>query len=86
MHPRVAPPARLTRERAAQVCGRSDAFALRVQGTSMIDALIGDGDIVILDPAQSCDDGEMVAVWLSYTNETTLKKLFHENGRRAVWC
>ena len=65
----------------AQVRGRSGAFALRVQGTSMIDALIGDGDIVILEPARSCDDGEMVAVWLRDKNETTLKKLFHENGR-----
>ena len=65
----------------AQVRGRTDAFALRVQGTSMIDALIDDGDIVILEPAQSCDDGDMVAVWLRDENETTLKKLFHEGER-----
>ena len=65
----------------AQVRGCTNAFALRVQGTSMIDALIDDGDIVILEPAQSCDDGEMVAVWLRDENETTLKKLFHEGER-----
>ena len=65
----------------AQTRGRPNAFALRVQGTSMIDALIDDGDIVILEPTQSCDDGDMVAVWLRDENETTLKKFFHEGSR-----
>ncbi len=65
----------------AQTRGRSNAFALTVQGTSMIDALIDDGDIVILEPTQSCDDGDMVAVWLRDENETTLKKFFHEGSR-----
>ncbi len=65
----------------AQTRGRPNAFALRVQGTSMIDALIDDGDIVILEPTQSCDDGDMVAVWLRDENETTLKKFFHEGER-----
>ena len=64
-----------------QVQGRSNAFALRVEGDSMIDALINDGDIVLLEPAQSCDDGEMVAVWLKDENETTLKKFFREGER-----
>ena len=65
----------------AQTGGRPGAFALRVEGTSMIDALIDDGDIVILEPTLSCDDGEMVAVWLREENETTLKKLYHEGDR-----
>ncbi|RLT28466.1 MAG: repressor LexA [Chloroflexi bacterium] len=64
-----------------QVKGRTNAFALRVEGTSMIDALINDGDIVILEPTQSCDDGDVVAVWLKAENETTLKKFFHEGDR-----
>lgn len=64
-----------------QTRGRANAFALKVEGTSMIDALINDGDIVILEPTQSCDDGEMVAVWLKAENETTLKKFFHEGDR-----
>lgn len=64
-----------------QTGGRSNVFALRVDGNSMIDALINDGDIVILEPTQSCDDGEMVAVWLKAENETTLKKFFHEGHR-----
>ena len=64
-----------------QTGGRSNVFALRVDGNSMVDALINDGDIVILEPTRSCDDGEMVAVWLKAENETTLKKFFHEGER-----
>ncbi len=64
-----------------QTRGRANAYALRVEGTSMIDALINDGDIVILEPTRSCDDGDMVAVWLKAENETTLKKFFHEGSR-----
>ncbi|MBL8098574.1 MAG: repressor LexA [Anaerolineales bacterium] len=55
-----------------------DLFALQVQGDSMIDAMINDGDIVILKPAQDVRNGEMVAIWLSDKNETTLKYYFKE--------
>ena len=58
-----------------------DLFALRVKGTSMIDALINDGDVVILEPATSVDDGEMAAVYLKDANEVTLKKFFREGER-----
>lgn len=64
-----------------QTRGRDHVFALRVEGTSMIDALINDGDIVIMESTHSCDDGDMVAVWLKQENETTLKKFFHEGDR-----
>ena len=47
----------------------------------MIDALIDDGDIVILDAVNSVENGEMAAVWLTDRNETTLKKFYQENGR-----
>ena len=66
---------------AEQTRGREDVFALRVEGTSMIDALVNDGDIVILEFTASCDDGDVVAVWLKDENETTLKQLFHEGER-----
>ncbi|MSQ36284.1 MAG: repressor LexA [Dehalococcoidia bacterium] len=64
-----------------QTRGRAGAYALRVEGSSMIDALINDGDIVILEPTHSCDDGDMVAVWLKAENETTLKRFYHEGAR-----
>ena len=56
-------------------------YGLRVQGTSMIDALINDGDIVVLEPADTVRDGEMAAVWLKDTNEVTLKKVYREGAR-----
>jgi len=70
-----------TIELTEEQTGGKQVFALRVEGNSMIDALINDGDIVILEPVHSCDDGEMVAVWLKSENETTLKKFFHEGDR-----
>jgi len=59
----------------------SQAFALRVKGTSMIDALVDDGDIVVLEAVSSVDDGEMIAAWLTNQEEATLKKLYREKGR-----
>ena len=56
-------------------------FALEVQGDSMIDATINDGDIVILRPAQEANNGEMVAVWLDDRDETTLKYFYREPDR-----
>jgi len=63
------------------VRGKGDVFALRVKGTSMIDALINDGDIVLMQQADTADDGEMVAAWLKAEEETTLKKLYRERDR-----
>jgi repressor LexA len=56
-------------------------FALRVRGTSMIDALINDGDVVLMRAAQSADNGEMVAAWLQDTQEVTLKKIYYEGEK-----
>lgn len=56
-------------------------FALRVKGLSMIDALINDGDIVILRAQNRCENGETVAVWLEAERETTLKKFFLEGDQ-----
>jgi repressor LexA len=61
--------------------GKDNVFALKVRGTSMIDALVNDGDIVILEQTSSCDDGDMVAAWLKKENEATLKKFYREGDR-----
>jgi repressor LexA len=58
-----------------------DLYALEVQGESMIDAMINDGDIVVLKPASDARNGEMVAVWLPRDNEATLKYFFKEKDR-----
>jgi repressor LexA len=65
----------------SQIGGRSNVFALRVEGESMIDALINDGDIVLMEQTNSFQDGGVFAVWLKDENETTLKKLFREGDR-----
>lgn len=61
--------------------GNKDLFALRVKGDSMIDAMVNDGDIVIMKRSQEAHNGEMVAVWLNGRDETTLKYFYMENGR-----
>lgn len=61
--------------------GKERVFALKVRGTSMIDALVNDGDIVILEQTSTCDDGDMVAAWLKRENEATLKKFYREGDR-----
>jgi repressor LexA len=58
----------------------SDLFALEVDGLSMIDAMVNDGDIVIMKRTQNANNGEMVAVWLEDTDETTLKYFFKEGS------
>jgi repressor LexA len=56
----------------------SQVYALTVKGYSMIDAMIDDGDTVILKHQQTAHNGEMVAVWLTERGETTLKRFYDE--------
>lgn len=56
-------------------------YALEVKGDSMIDAMINDGDIIVMKPASEARNGEMVAVWLPRDNEATLKYFFKEKDR-----
>jgi len=63
------------REQGAQL------YALEVEGDSMIDAMVDDGDIVIMKHTHIANNGEMVAVRLSDSDETTLKYFYRENGR-----
>ena len=58
-----------------------ELFALEVQGESMIDAMVNDGDFVIMKPVNNnaeVRNGEMVAVWLPSQDETTLKYFYKE--------
>lgn len=60
---------------------REDVFGLRVKGNSMIDALVNDGDIVLMVQTSSAQNGEIVAAWLENEQETTLKKYYLEGER-----
>jgi repressor LexA len=67
----------------SQLGSKSDRalFALRVQGESMIDDGIFDGDIVVIEPRQTADPGEMVVAWIKSREETTLKRWYPEGER-----
>jgi repressor LexA len=56
-------------------------FALEVKGQSMVDAMINDGDIVVMKHEPDWRNGDLVAVWLKDKQETTLKHIYREEGR-----
>ncbi|MEW6566823.1 MAG: transcriptional repressor LexA [Chloroflexota bacterium] len=56
-------------------------FALQVQGDSMIDAMVGDGDIVVMKRELNWRNGDMVAVWLKDKEATTLKHIYREGKK-----
>ena len=61
--------------------GREGVYALKVRGSSMVDALINDGDIVLMQYVNVVENGEMAAIWLRAEREVTLKKVYVEPGR-----
>jgi repressor LexA len=68
-------------ELSSEITQGKEVFALRVSGQSMIDALIDDGDIVLMEPVKSVEDGDMVAAWLKKEEEVTLKRFYREGGQ-----
>ena len=58
----------------------AEAYVLRVEGNSMMDALVNDGDLVVLKPRQTAQNGEMVAVWHKPERALSLKYYYRENG------
>ena len=61
--------------------GDPSCFALRVRGDSMINAAILSGDLVVVRPQQSADDGQIVVARIG--DEATVKRLRRRNGQ--VW-
>ena len=61
--------------------GDPSCFALRVRGDSMINAAILSGDLVVVRPQQSADDGQIVVAMIG--DEATVKRLRRRNGE--VW-
>lgn len=68
---RIAVPAEMVR-------GNKSAYALRVTGNSMVDAMIADGDIVIMEQPADVSNGDVVAIWLKNEQEVTLKKIYFD--------
>jgi repressor LexA len=61
--------------------GKKEVYALQVRGNSMVDAMIGDGDTVIMEKADDIKNGDVVACWLEKEQEVTLKKIYFEDER-----
>jgi repressor LexA len=59
----------------------AEAYALKVKGESMIDAMIREGDVVVFRKQQTAKNGDMVAVWLADKSETTLKYFYKEGTK-----
>lgn len=57
----------------------SDSFMLRVSGDSMIDAAILDGDLLLIAPQRSANNGEIVVAIIE--DEATVKRFYKETGR-----
>ncbi len=64
---------------AAFVPRASDAFMLRVQGDSMVEAAILDGDLILVRPQKTAQNGEVVVAMMD--GEATVKRFYREDGR-----
>jgi repressor LexA len=60
-------------------------YALRVKGKSMIEDAIDDGDIVVIKPQETAENGEKVVALVTSgpfsSGEATLKRFYHEGDR-----
>jgi len=66
---------KLTPDLAQEGC-----YVLRVKGTSMIEDLIDNGDLVVVKPQPSAQNGDIVVAILD-DNEATLKRFYREPGK-----
>jgi repressor LexA len=63
----------------ADFARKAGSFVLRVQGESMIDAAILDGDLIVVSPQPDATDGEIVVAMVD--GEATVKRFYREAGR-----
>ena len=63
---------------AAEYSHDGTLFALRVSGTSMIEAGILDGDIVVVEKTDSAENGQIVVALIE--DEATVKTFYKEHG------
>jgi repressor LexA len=63
----------------------ASCYMLRVEGDSMIDAHICDGDLVIVEPARSAENGQIVVARIDDENtggkQATVKRFYKERNR-----
>ena len=66
----------------AALFGDGDFFILRASGTSMVEAGIDPGDLVVVRKQHTANEGEIVVALVE--NETTLKRFFLDKRKRCV--
>jgi repressor LexA len=59
--------------------GKKNAYILKVRGDSMVESLVGDGDMVVVEKTQLAKDGDMVVALLD-DGSATLKKFFRKKN------
>src|SRR5512139_3226948 len=59
-----------------------DVYTLQVKGDSMIDALVNDGDWVVIKHQNTAKPHDMIVAWIRDREETTLK-YYHPEGERV---
>jgi len=81
--PTVRPPASddLSHLAAGLFEDEKDTFLLRARGDAMRDALLEEGDLVVVKRCDAWSDGDLLAVYLKHARRTTLKYFYRENGR-----
>ncbi len=62
-----------------ELLGEDGLFCLRVQGESMIEAGILDGDVIVVREQNSAENGEIVVAMID--DEATVKRIFYEDHR-----
>lgn len=62
-----------------ELARKDGTFMLRVQGESMVDAAILDGDLIVVAPQTDATSGEIVVAMVE--GEATVKRFFREKGR-----
>ena len=77
---RIAPPLGYINLPSQYPNSSKSLYALRVRGISMKDALVDDGDVVIIDPARQVQNGDMAISWLKAEEEATLKKIYYKGN------
>jgi len=66
----------------AQYAGKGTNFMLTVQGESMIEVGIMDGDYILVEEAKTAENGDIVVAMINgdYEAESTVKTFYKENG------
>ncbi len=57
-----------------------EPYTFQTADSSMVEALINKGDIVVMQPQTQARNGEMVAVHLTEQGQTTFRRYYRENG------